>query len=147
MISIMQQITSQTQPFLSLFDSVPDDYFHFGTGISFRPKAVQEMLELKREDVSKLASVSIRSVRFDDAIPEQVKERLEEIAITANLVAKFFSGDTEKTAAWFRARNPLLGDISPRDMIRLGRFERLRKFIINALMQAQPAKPGTAGIT
>ena len=133
----MQQSSVIPRSGLGLFDSVPDDYFHFGTGNAFRPKAVQEMLELKREDVSKLASVSIRSVRFDDAIPEQVKERLEEIATTANLVAKFFDGDVEKTAAWFRARNPLLGDISPRDMIRLGRFERLRKFIINAMMQAR----------
>jgi hypothetical protein len=36
---------------------------------------------------------------------------------------------------WFKTRNPLLGDISPRDMIRLGRFERLRKFIINAAIK------------
>ena len=28
----------------------------------------------------------------------------------------------------------MLGDVSPRDMIRLGRYERLRKFIINAMI-------------
>ena len=49
------------------------------------------------------------------------------------MVAKVFDGDVEKTAVWFRARNPMLGDVSPRDMIRLGRFERLRKFIITAM--------------
>ena len=38
-----------------------------------------------------------------------------------------------------RQSNPLLGDISPRDMIRLGRFERLRKFIINAVLKQTPA--------
>jgi len=76
-------------------------------------------LGLRREDVSRLASVSLKSVRYDDAIPEQVRERLEEIAITINMVAKFFDGDTDKTVTWFKARNPLLGDISPRDMIRV----------------------------
>ena len=44
-------------------------------------------------------------------------------------------GDTDKTVLWFKARNPLLGDISPKEMIRLGRYERLRKFIINALIK------------
>ena len=94
-----------------------------------------DVLGLRREDVSRLASVSLKSVRYDDAIPEQVRERLEEIAITINMVAKFFDGDTDKTVTWFKARNPLLGDISPRDMIRLGRFERLRKFIISAVLK------------
>jgi hypothetical protein len=64
---------------------------------------------------------------------------LEEIGITINMVAKFFDGDTDKTVTWFKARNPMLGDVSPRDMIRLGRFERLRKFIINAIIdKARP---------
>jgi len=118
---------------------VPNDYFNFGKGGSFHPKGVPDVLGLKREDVSRLASVSLKSVRYDDAIPEQVRERLEEIAITINMVAKFFDGDTDKTVTWFKARNPLLGDISPRDMIRLGRFERLRKFIINAVLKQTPA--------
>lgn len=125
----------QSASSFSLFDSVPNDYFNFGEGGSFQPKVVPDVLGLKREDVSRLASVSLKSVRYDDAIPEQVRERLEEIAITINMVAKFFDGDTDKTVTWFKARNPLLGDISPRDMIRLGRFERLRKFIINAVLK------------
>ena len=74
-------------------------------------------------------------MRYDDAIPEQMRERLEEIASTINMVAKAFDGDADKTSAWFRARNPMLGDVSPRDMIRLGRYERLRKFVINAMME------------
>jgi hypothetical protein len=41
----------------------------------------------------------------------------------------FLGGDADKTGTWFKTRNPLLGDISPRDMICLGRFQRLRKFI------------------
>lgn len=122
-------------PGFSLFDTVPDDLLHFGHGDSFDAKRVPSLLGLKKEDVSRLASVSVKSVRYDDAIPEQMRERLEEIASTINMVAKAFDGDAEKTSAWFRARNPMLGDVSPRDMIRLGRYERLRKFIINAMME------------
>lgn len=126
--------STQSTAGFSLFDSVPEDYFHFGEGKSFQPKLVPDALGLKREDVSRLASVSVKSVRYDNAIPEPVRERLEEIGITVNMVAKFFDGDVDKTVTWFKARNPMLGDVSPRDMIRLGRFERLRKFIINAIL-------------
>ena len=122
-------------PAFSLFDTVPEDLLHFGRGDSFDAKRVPSLLGLKKEDVSRLASVSVKSVRYDDAIPEQMRERLEEIASTINMVAKAFDGDAEKTSAWFRARNPMLGDVSPRDMIRLGRYERLRKFVINAMME------------
>jgi hypothetical protein len=125
----------QTDNSFTLFDSVPYDYFGFREGGSFHPKGVSDALGLKREDVSKITSVSLSSVRYDDAIPLQVRDRLEEISNTINMVAGFFDGDTEKTVLWFKTRNPLLGDISPRDMIRLGRFERLRKFIINAAIK------------
>jgi hypothetical protein len=123
-----------TQTF-TLFDSVPEDYLSFGQGPTFKAKEVQTFLSLNKDDISRLAEVSSKSVRFDKAMPEPMRLRLEEIALTINWVAKAMGGDVIKTAAWFKARNPLLGDISPRDMIRLGRFERLRKFIINAMME------------
>ena len=126
-----------------LFNTVPEDVLQFGRGAAFSPKAVSDLLNLKKEDVSRLSSVSVKSVRYDDAIPEQVRSRLEEIASTINMVAQQFDGDVDKTVAWFKARNPLLGDISPRDMIRLGRYERLRKFIINAMIEVRKT-PGTA---
>lgn len=117
----------------------------FGHGASFNAKRVSALLNLKKVDVSRLSSVSETSVRYDDAIPAAVRERLEEIGATVNLVAKQFGGDQEKTVTWFKARNPLLGDISPRDMIRLGRYERLRRFIINAMTsQAAAAKVAQA---
>ena len=116
-----------------LFENVQEDTLNFGIGKDFDAKRIPEMLNLNREDVSRLASVSVKSVRYDDAIPEQVRNHLEEISITINMVARVFNGDPEKTALWFRARNPLLGDVAPRDMIRLGRYERLRKYIIGAM--------------
>jgi hypothetical protein len=126
-----------------LFDTVPKDLMNFGHGTSFEPRKIPDLLGFKNEDVSHLAGVSIRSVRYDQNMPQQMRDRLEEIGATINMVAGMFDGDADRTAIWFKARNPLLGDISPRDMIRLGRYERLRKFIINAMMRhgSRPLEP------
>ena len=137
----MTALDTKAQSRFSLFDTVPPDLMGFGLGSSFNGKSVQSFLGLKKEDVSRLAAVSPKSVRFDDAMPEPVRERLQEIAVTINLVAKVFEGNADKTVAWFQTRNPLLGDVSPRDMIRLGRFERLRKFIIQAMTEDAASLP------
>lgn len=84
-------------------------------------------LEFDKGELSELGGVSRKSVRLDDRIPRELKERIEQIANICNLVAGFFDGDSVKTALWFRTKNPMLGSISPRDMIRCGRFNRLRK--------------------
>jgi hypothetical protein len=118
----------------TLFSNIPQqDLLGFGLGPQFQPRRVTEWLDLRKTDVSRVADVSPNSVRYDEEIPVAMRDRLEEIAMTCNLVAQAFDGDVVKTAIWFKARNPLLGDVSPRDMVRLGRFDRLRKFIINAM--------------
>jgi len=83
--------------------------------------------------VAKLVQVAPASVRFDQNIPKEVLERLQEIANICGWVAQFSGGDVAKTALWFRTKTPLLGDIGPRGMIRYGRYEKLRRFIMNAL--------------
>jgi hypothetical protein len=128
---------------VALFDTVPPDLMGFGLGSSFNAKSVQSFLSLKEEEVSRIADMAPKSVRFDDAMPVSVRERLQEIANTINLVARFLGGDADKTGTWFKTRNPLLGDISPRDMIRLGRFERLRKFILLAMTEDDKAPAPT----
>lgn len=118
-----------------LFDTVaPNDVLAFGRGAGFDPERVAEWLDLNKGEVSKIASVAKASVRYDDSAPRAVVERLEEIANIANLVAGIFDGDAAKAALWFGTRNPMLGDVSPRDMVRLGRYDRLRKFIITAVV-------------
>ena len=124
---------------LDLFITVPEDLLNLGVGRSLDAKRVTALLSLKKEDVSKIATVAPSSVRYDESMPVAVRERMEEIASVMNMVAQTFQGDEDKTVAWFKARNPLLGDISPRDMIRLGRYERLRRFIINALIARRGA--------
>lgn len=120
---------------MGLFESLPPDVMQFGHGASFQPKLVQDRLQLKKVDISRLSSVAVSSVRFDAQMPAAVRDRLEEIGNTMNMVAQIFDGDVERTVAWFGTRNPMLGDVSPKDMIRLGRYERLRKFIINAMTE------------
>lgn len=75
-------------------------------------------------------------VRYDHKIPREVLERLTEIANICGLVAPFFDGDVARTAVWFKTPNPLLGGSSPRDLIRFGRCEKLRRFVINALIES-----------
>ncbi len=50
-------------------------------------------------------------------------------------VVGFFEGDVAKTALWFRLPNPMLGDFSPRDMIRYGRYAKLQQFVVEALAE------------
>jgi Protein of unknown function (DUF2384) len=108
------------------------DLLGFGLGSAFQPKLVSDWLELSKIDVARATAASSKSVRYGADAPTVMRDQLEEIALTCNRVAQAFRGDTEKTAVWFKSRNPMLGNVSPRDMIRLGRFDRLRKFVISA---------------
>lgn len=65
-------------------------------------------------------------------ISDEVAERRREYAAIEKLVAEFFEGDAQKVALWLETPNPMLGSISPRMMLRCGRYERLLKFIIEA---------------
>ena len=95
-------------------------------------KRVAELVQLSKEDLSKIADVAKSSVRFDDSIPVPVAERLREIANIANLVGEFFEGKPDKVALWFELPNPQLGNISPRNLIRGGRYKRLLNFVLDS---------------
>ena len=132
----------------ALFRNVHErDYLGFWANETLNARVVADFLDLKKPDVAKVAGVAPSSVRFDHKIPREVRERLEEIANICALVAQFFGGDVAKTALWFRTRNPLLGDISPRDMIRFGRYAKLRQFVMDALDENRPASLPGSGMT
>ena len=117
----------------ALFNTVPkNDYLDYNSSISALKK-VSEFLDLSKNDISKATGQKKESIRYDARMPHELKTRLEEIGNIINLTASFFEGDLNKTAIWFKTPNPLLGDVSPRDMIRYGRYEKLRKFILNAI--------------
>ncbi len=117
----------------SLFRSVPNkDYFHFFEKGEPDGKKIVDFLKYKKEDVSVATDVPVKSIRYDEKMPADLKERIVEWATAINLVGSFFN-DHHKTMLWFQVPNPLLGDLSPRDMIRVGRFKKLLNFIQTAL--------------
>lgn len=117
----------------ALFDTVSQaDPLKFWANHGLDYKKVTEFLDFDSNELSKLGGVSKRSVRLDERIPGELRIRLEEIANIVSLVAEYFDGNPAKTALWFRTPNPLLGGLSPRDMIRYGRYKRLMKFIASA---------------
>lgn len=119
-----------------IFANFPkQDYLSFFDRDKPKYNRIVEFLEFKKEDISKATEVPLASVRYDEDIPQKLHERIREWAILLNLVAEYFKGDATKTALWFTAPNPLLGNISPRDMIRVGRYKKLFKFIFNALAE------------
>jgi uncharacterized protein (DUF2384 family) len=109
-----------------------EDFLEFGLYDNVDYKKVTNFLEFDKNALSKISGVSKKSVRTDEKIPQALKDRLDEIAVICSLVAEHFSGDKFKTALWFKTPNPMLGGINPRDMIRLGRSNKLIAFIMEA---------------
>jgi hypothetical protein len=125
----------------ALFDTVPkQDYLSlFPAGGTDYQKVVR-LLDFKKNDVARASNISVQSVRFDPPkMPRQLEDRLNEWAIALSLVAQFFR-DEQKTVLWFKTPNVLLGDMTPRDMIRVGRFRKLLRFIQNALSENESHK-------
>ncbi len=123
----------------TVFNNVPThDYLGVLRGDNESSKKVVDFLKFKKEELARATGVAKSSIRYDERMPVELAERLQEIGVICSLVAEYFKGDIEKTALWFRLKNPLLGDISPRDMIRAGRYEKLVKFIQNALAGNTP---------
>ncbi len=110
------------QDYLKLFDDGHPKY-----------QEIMRVFEFQKQDVARATGVAQSSVRWDEHVPTEVRERFREWANLVNLVAGFFDGDVKKTVLWFALPNPSLGNIAPRDMIRFGRSKRLMKFVVTAL--------------
>lgn len=95
-------------------------------------RRVADLVKLSKEDLSRISKVAKSSVRFDDAIPAAVAERLREVANIANLVAEYFDGNQQKVELWFELPNPQLGNVSPRNMICSDHCKRLLNFVLDA---------------
>ena len=116
-----------------LYGTIPQSN-HLGLFADAMPnyKGILSFLDFTKEDLSKATGVPRSSIRDGDRMPKELQDRLLEIATVCELVAEYFKGDIEKSTLWFKMPNPSLGDVSPRDMIRLGRFHKLLKFIYDA---------------
>ena len=124
----------------SLFRTVPkeDCLALFPNGRTDYQKVVR-LLNFSKSDVARASNIPSISVRYDGKIPKDLADRLQEWAIALNMVAQYFR-DEHKTILWFKTPNPLLGNITPRDMIRVGRSRKLQRFIQNALDENE--RPG-----
>lgn len=121
-----------------LFSTVPaHDYLQFWQAGRFQPQRVVRFLGLSKAEVAQLAGIAVSSVRFDGKAPRDLTERLSEIAATCTLVAQFFEGNAIKTGLWFKTANPMMGDVSPREMIRQGRHTEVRRFVMEAVSGAR----------
>lgn len=136
MHSSMGTAMNISQP--SLFRTIPEkDYLHVFNEGTVDGQKVVDLLNYKKADVSTATNVPVSSIRYEpQKMPLELKERLTEWATALNLVYGFFK-DKDKTMLWFSIPNPLLGDMAPRDMIRVGRFKKLLNFIQTAIEENQ----------
>lgn len=110
-----------------------DGGMDFGEEPVSRAEAIAEFLGLKTTEIARLVQLPAASVVWDSTMPQRVQEHLEAIGSEINRVAKVFDGDKAKTALWFQTPNPLLGEIAPVELIRMDKFDNLRKFIQSAV--------------
>ncbi len=95
-------------------------------------QVVSIFLKLTNDDLAKIANISVKSVRFEnDRMPTALKERIIEIKNVCELVAEMMGGSLEKTQLWFTTKNQMLGNITPRDMIRYGRYSKLLDILMD----------------
>lgn len=117
----------------SLFKSIPsEDRMQLFSKGEPEGSKIAEFLKYKKQDVASATGIPLASIRYDIKMPAELRARLVEWATALNLVAEYFN-DVEKAALWFQVPNPHLGNMTPRDMIRVGRFKKLFKFIQTAL--------------
>lgn len=124
------------------------DSLAFWKGNALDYQKVRDFAGLDTRDVVRITGVAKSSVRYDDKAPQEVREHLENIANICNLVYQFFQNDV-KTKLWLQTPNPMLGNVSPRDMIRFGRFNKLLRFVTQAMEEGMdrdeaPQKPQAA---
>jgi hypothetical protein len=123
----------------ALYQTVPQHMpdVLFSGGVADPAKTIK-FLDFTAADVATATGVSRKAVQLKVRIPEDVRARLTEIATICALVMDFFGGDVDKTHLWFTTRNPLLGNLSPREMIRFGLYRRVLRFVQEARAQEPP---------
>jgi hypothetical protein len=62
----------------------------------------------------------------------------KEIKTIKKILKKEFKWSDAKIAGWLYTDNPLLGDVAPITMIKIGRFEKLLKFINHQIASTKP---------
>jgi uncharacterized protein (DUF2384 family) len=118
---------------VALFNTVaPRDSLNFWKGDVLDCVKVRDFIGFDRKDIARISGIATSSVRYDDRAPQEVIDHMAMIANICNLVFGFFNDDV-KTKLWLKAPNPMLGNAKPIDMIRLGRYDKLLRFVQDAI--------------
>lgn len=94
--------------------------------------AVLLFLPFMKEEISRALDVPMAKVKYGRSMPPLMRRWVHELGFIYEMVADFFKGDTLKTKRWLKAKNPMLGGLSARDMICFGRHKKLMQFVMNA---------------
>lgn len=71
-------------------------------------------------------------------IEKYVRRILSETTEVQFMIQDYFNCNAEKIGLWMTTPNPMLGGQIPQRMISMGRTEKLKKFIKNALNGNRP---------
>lgn len=112
------------------------DSLQFWQGNALNYQKVREFTGFDVRDIARMTGLAKSSVRYDAKAPKEVREHLENIANICNLVFQFFQDDV-KTKLWLQTPNPMLGNVSPRDMLRFGRYAKLLRFVNQAMEEGR----------
>jgi hypothetical protein len=123
-----QTISTKANPDIFKVNLKTDDLRLFKKAGKPNYDKVKYILGYTKQDISIASGVPFGSIRFDGKVPAELTERVTEWAKAIALVHSFFKDET-KTMLWFKVPNPMLGDVAPRDMIKVGRLKKLLKFI------------------
>jgi len=132
----------------NLFDTVSRrDSLRFWQGNALNYQKVRDFAGFDVRDIARMTGAAKSSVRFDAKAPREVREHLENIANICNLVYQYFQDDV-KTKLWLQTPNPMLGNVSPRDMLRFGRYAKLLRFVTQAMEEgsAEASQASAAAI-
>src|SRR5262245_51253275 len=77
-----------------IFSNIPDkDYLSLFDKGEARVSKVIEFVGFRKEDVAQATGIPPNSIRYDERMPQILKDRIREFATLFNLVAQFFEGD------------------------------------------------------
>jgi hypothetical protein len=95
---------------------------------------IKDILGFTKRDISIATGIPLGLISLDENAPTELTRCFFEWIKAIELVHSFFNDQT-KTKLWFNASNPMLGDVSPKEMIKFGRYKKLLQFIQTALAE------------
>jgi len=123
----------------NIFSNIPTgDLFGIKTDQGFDYQEAAKFLSMNKKAVAKAAGVSEQSVRYDERMPTDLKEFFMELVSVLSVVSSQLGEDKDKTRLWFNMPNPMLGGVSPMNMILLGKHKKLMKFIQRSISGEMP---------